>query len=63
MLIAAVRVCVLYSIAFAGIDIGSRTIALIVIDENRQVLERRLSNTGFDTLAEVGTVMDEVPFA
>lgn len=48
---------------FAGIDIGSRIIALVVVDENGQVLERRLSDTGFDPLTEAETVMDGVRFA
>jgi predicted CoA-substrate-specific enzyme activase len=38
---------------FAGIDIGSRTIELVVVDEKGGVLHALETNTGFDPMEEV----------
>ncbi len=47
---------------FAGIDIGSRTIELVVVDENGQILESRQADTGFDPMAEASRLIDGTRF-
>ncbi|BBO75310.1 activase [Desulfosarcina widdelii] len=47
---------------FAGIDIGSRTIELVVIDEKKEVLDSVQANTGFDPMAEAKKMIDGVAF-
>ena len=37
---------------FAGIDIGSRTIELVVVDEKKEILDSVQADTGFDPMAE-----------
>jgi predicted CoA-substrate-specific enzyme activase len=47
---------------FAGIDIGSRTIELVVVDEAAQILESILADTGFDPMAQAKKLIDGVNF-
>ncbi|MFT5698000.1 MAG: putative CoA-substrate-specific enzyme activase [Desulforhopalus sp.] len=42
---------------FAGIDIGSRTIELVVVDEAGDIVESHKSDTGFDPIAEAKTML------
>jgi predicted CoA-substrate-specific enzyme activase len=46
---------------FAGIDIGSRSIELVLI-ENDQVVETRQTDTGFDPISQARKVLDGVQF-
>jgi predicted CoA-substrate-specific enzyme activase len=43
---------------FAGIDIGSRTIELVVVDEAGEILESLEADTGFDPMAEAGRLIN-----
>ena len=45
---------------YAGIDIGSRTIELVVVDGAGNILERFQADTGFDPMAEARKMMDGV---
>ena len=45
----------------AGIDIGSRTIELVVI-ENGHTVESRQTDTGFDPMARAGELLSDVSF-
>jgi predicted CoA-substrate-specific enzyme activase len=47
---------------FAGIDIGSRTIELVVVDDVGQVKDRFQADTGFDPMAKTRTLVDGVRF-
>jgi (R)-2-hydroxyacyl-CoA dehydratese activating ATPase len=47
---------------FAGIDIGSRTIELVVVDEAGRMLLSHRSDTGFDPLSAADRLIDGVPF-
>lgn len=47
---------------FAGIDIGSRTIELVVVDDEGQIAESFLADTGFDPMAEAKKLIDGVDF-
>lgn len=47
---------------FAGIDIGSRTIELVVVEESGEVILSRQTDTGFDPLAEARELIRGVPF-
>lgn len=47
---------------FAGIDIGSRTIELVVIDETGKVIQSLQSNTGFDPMQEAQKLLDAVQY-
>jgi len=47
---------------FAGIDIGSRTIELVVIDEADEILESFQIDTGFDPMAAAKRLVDGVAF-
>jgi len=46
---------------FAGIDIGSRSIKLVVLD-NGSVKENRLADTGFDPMAAAKEMLQDVTF-
>ena len=46
---------------FAGIDIGSRTIEVVVIEKER-VVENRLTDTGFDPMAQARQLLTDVRF-
>ena len=45
----------------AGIDIGSRSIELVVV-ENKKVMETRQTDTGFNPISQVKKVMEGVKF-
>ena len=47
---------------FAGIDIGSRTIKLVVVDEAGQMKASFLADTGFDPITEAKKLLAEVGF-
>lgn len=47
---------------FAGIDIGSRAVKLVVVDEAGRVLKSARSDTGFDPMAAAGELMDGTAF-
>jgi predicted CoA-substrate-specific enzyme activase len=47
---------------FAGIDIGSRTIELVVVDETRRIKAGRQADTGFDPITEAKKMIDGVSF-
>jgi len=47
---------------FAGIDIGSRTIELAVVNETGDMIVGRQADTGFNPMAEVEKLMDGVRF-
>jgi (R)-2-hydroxyacyl-CoA dehydratese activating ATPase len=47
---------------FAGIDIGSRSIELVVVDERGTVLCSLQADTGFDPMAEAGRLISEVQY-
>ena len=46
---------------FAGIDIGSRTIEVVVIEKER-VVDNRLTDTGFDPMAQAKQLLMDVRF-
>lgn len=46
----------------AGIDIGSRTIELVIVNEKAQVIESLLADTGFDPMAEAKRLIDGLSF-
>jgi predicted CoA-substrate-specific enzyme activase len=47
---------------FAGIDIGSRTIELVVVDEVGQIKASFQADTGFDPITEAKKLVDGVSF-
>lgn len=47
---------------FAGIDIGSRTIEVVVVDREGQVVTRLQSDTGFDPMVRAKKMMGEVSY-
>jgi predicted CoA-substrate-specific enzyme activase len=47
---------------FAGIDIGSRTIELVVVDEVDQIKASFQADTGFDPITEAKKLLDGVNF-
>lgn len=47
---------------FAGIDIGSRTIELVVIDETGEILQSLQSDTGFDPMLEARKLLSGVSY-
>ncbi|WP_092223685.1 hypothetical protein [Desulforhopalus singaporensis] len=47
-------------IRFAGIDIGSRTIELVMVDEMGQVTARCQALTGFDPMKNAKKLVDEI---
>jgi predicted CoA-substrate-specific enzyme activase len=47
---------------FAGIDIGSRTIELVVVDGKGEILDSVQADTGFDPMAEAKRMIDGVAF-
>lgn len=46
----------------AGIDIGSRTIKLVVVDERGQIQSSFQADTGFDPITEAKKLLAEVSF-
>lgn len=47
---------------FAGIDIGSRSIKLVIVDETGQIILSRQSDTGFDPLAAAKHILKGVSY-
>jgi predicted CoA-substrate-specific enzyme activase len=47
---------------YAGIDIGSRTIELVVVDDRGEQQDSLQANTGFDPIAEAKKLIGEVKF-
>lgn len=47
---------------YAGIDIGSRTIELVVVDQKGELVHSIKSSTGFDPIAEARKMIGEVRF-
>lgn len=47
---------------YAGIDIGSRTIELVVVDEVGQILGSLQDNTGFDPMVRAREMTKELPY-
>jgi (R)-2-hydroxyacyl-CoA dehydratese activating ATPase len=47
---------------FAGIDIGSRTIELVVVNEVAEIVDSFQTDTGFDPMTEAKTLIDGVAF-
>ena len=47
---------------YAGIDIGSRTIELVVVDEAGQITAKLQADTGFDPLTVARKLVDDVSF-
>jgi len=43
---------------YAGIDIGSRTIELVVVDEKGEILQNLQADTGFDPMQEARQMVD-----
>jgi predicted CoA-substrate-specific enzyme activase len=48
--------------AFAGIDIGSRAIKLVVVDHSDQVLHSLKTDTGFDPITKAQRLIDQVHY-
>lgn len=47
---------------FAGIDIGSRTIEMVVLDEEGEIISSIQSDTGFDPIAEANKLINGVHY-
>jgi len=47
---------------YAGIDIGSRTIELLVVDEQGNILEFIQTDTGFDPITEATRILEGVAY-
>jgi (R)-2-hydroxyacyl-CoA dehydratese activating ATPase len=47
---------------FAGIDIGSRSIELVVVDERGDIVCSLQADTGFDPMAEAGRLIEGVAY-
>ncbi len=47
---------------FAGIDIGSRTIELVVVDDSGNTVARAKADTGFDPMSEARRLLDGTSF-
>jgi len=47
---------------FAGIDIGSRTIELVIVNEAGQIVESRQADTGFNPQMEAGKLINGVSY-
>ncbi len=47
---------------FAGIDIGSRTVELVVVDGSGALLESRRTDTGFDPICAAEKLLSGVPY-
>jgi activator of 2-hydroxyglutaryl-CoA dehydratase len=45
----------------AGIDIGSRTIKLVVLEDG-QIVESRQTDTGYDPMAQAQRLLDGLPY-
>jgi (R)-2-hydroxyacyl-CoA dehydratese activating ATPase len=47
----------------AGIDVGSRTIELLIANEKAQIIESLLADTGFDPMGEAKKLIDGPGFS
>jgi len=47
---------------YAGIDIGSRTIELVVIDESKTVVQNHLTDTGFDPISNARSLLSKTTY-
>jgi (R)-2-hydroxyacyl-CoA dehydratese activating ATPase len=47
---------------YAGIDIGSRTIELVVVDQTGNIELSRQADTGFDPMSQADTLLDGVTY-
>ncbi len=47
---------------FAGIDIGSRTIELVVVDDGAEIVESFQADTGFDPMTQARKLVDRVAY-
>lgn len=47
---------------YAGIDIGSRSIEVVVIDDHKEIMESRQSDTTFDPIASAKTLLEGLEF-
>ena len=47
---------------YAGIDIGSRTIELVIVDETGSILDSRLDDTGFEPISVAKSLASKVKF-
>jgi activator of 2-hydroxyglutaryl-CoA dehydratase len=50
------------AVRYAGIDIGSRTIKLVMVDERGTTLETFQADTGFDPMATAGELIEKASF-
>ncbi|MFO7716837.1 acyl-CoA dehydratase activase [Desulfosarcina sp.] len=50
------------SIRFAGIDIGSRTIELVVVDEAGKIVDSVQTDTGFDPMTQARNLIDGMAY-
>lgn len=50
------------AVRYAGIDIGSRTIKLVVVDGTGTILETFRADTGFDPMATANALIEKVSF-
>jgi predicted CoA-substrate-specific enzyme activase len=48
---------------FAGIDIGSRTIKVVVVDETGEIISSLQADSGFDPIAEAKKLIDKIRYA
>jgi len=47
---------------FAGIDIGSRTIELVIINEEKEIIQSQQADTGFDPIKEAQRLLNSMPY-
>ncbi len=47
---------------FAGIDIGSRTIELVVVNEKGEILDSVQADTGFDPMTEANRLIENIDY-
>ena len=47
---------------FAGIDIGSRTIELVIIDDSGKIVENFQADTGFDPARTAGEMLNQIEY-
>ncbi|MEJ2040049.1 MAG: acyl-CoA dehydratase activase [Desulfosarcinaceae bacterium] len=47
---------------YAGIDIGSRTIELVMVDKNGGIVHSRQADTGFDPIAQARSLIADVDY-
>ncbi len=47
---------------YAGIDIGSRTIELVVINEDKEVIQSYLTDTGFDPMTNASSLLSKANY-